>query len=88
MKAQRITDLSYKEVYDMDSGRRLGYVRDAEIDPETGRVTALIIPGKLRWLGLLGREEELVIPWSRIRKLGEDILFVGKRPSLDSERVL
>ena len=88
MKPQRITDLSYKEVYDMDSGRRLGYVRDAEIDPETGRVTALIIPGKLRWLGLLGREEELVIPWSRIRKLGEDILFVGKRSSLDSERVL
>ena len=88
MKSQRITDLSYKEVYDMDSGRRLGYVRDAEIDPETGRVTALIIPGKLRWLGLLGREEELVIPWSRICKLGEDILFVGKRSSLDSERVL
>ena len=88
MKPQRITDLSYKEVYDMDSGRRLGYVRDAEIDPETGRVTALIIPGKLRWLGLLGREEELVIPWSRIRKLGEDIQFVGKRSSLDSERVL
>ena len=88
MKPQRITDLSYKEVYDMDSGRRLGYVRDAEIDPETGRVTALIIPGKLRWLGLLGREEELVIPWSCIRKLGEDILFVGKRSSLDSERVL
>ena len=88
MKPQRITDLSYKEVYDMDSGRRLGYVRDAEIDPDTGKVTALIIPGKLRWLGLLGREEELVIPWSRIRKLGEDIVFVGKRSSLDSERVL
>ena len=76
MKPQRITDLSYKEVYDMDSGRRLGYVRDAEIDPETGRVTALIIPGKLRWLGLLGREEELVIPWARVHRIGEDILFV------------
>ena len=78
MKPQRITDLSYKEVYDMDTGRRLGYVRDAEIDPETGKVTALIIPGKLRWLGLLGREEETVIPWARIRRIGEDILFVGR----------
>ena len=84
MKPQRITDLSYKEVYDMDSGRRLGYVRDAEIDPETGRVTALIIPGKLRWLGLLGREKEVVIPWERVYRIGEDILFVNKRSKLDT----
>ena len=84
MKPQRITDLSYKEVYDMDSGRRLGYVRDAEIDPETGRVTALIIPGKLRWLGLLGREKEVVIPWERVQRIGEDILFVNKRSKLDT----
>ena len=84
MKPQRITDLSYKEVYDMDSGRRLGYVRDAEIDPETGRVTALIIPGKLRWLGLLGREKEVVIPWERVHRIGEDILFVNKRSKLDT----
>ena len=47
-----------------------------EIDPESGRVTALIIPGRLRWLGLLGREEERVIPWEHIRRLGEDIIFV------------
>ena len=84
MKPQRITDLSYKEVYDMDSGRRLGYVRDAEIDPETGRVTALIIPGKLRWLGLLGREKEVIIPWERVQRIGEDILFVNKRSKLDT----
>ena len=84
MKPQRITDLSYKEVYDMDSGRRLGYVRDAEIDPDTGKVTALIIPGKLRWLGLLGREKEVVIPWERVHRIGEDILFVNKRSKLDT----
>ena len=76
MKNQRITDLSYKEVIDLETGQRLGYVRDAEIDPESGRVTALIIPGRLRWLGLLGREEERVIPWEHIRRLGEDIIFV------------
>ena len=88
MKPQRITDLSYKEVYDMDSGRRLGYVRDAEIDPDTGRVTALIIPGRLRWLGLLGREAEIRIPWTRIRRMGEDIIFVGKTPPLDDASLL
>ncbi|MBR5536818.1 MAG: YlmC/YmxH family sporulation protein [Clostridia bacterium] len=85
MKCQRIVDLSYKEVIDLQSGQRLGYVRDAEIDPETGQVTALIIPGRLKWLGLLGREPEVVIPWSGIRRLGEDIIFVGSGARLDAE---
>ena len=79
MKHERITDLSYKEVIHLESGQRLGYVRDAEIDPETGRVTALIIPGRLKWLGLLGREPETVIPWERIHRLGADIIFVGEK---------
>ena len=83
MKCQRITDMSYKEVIDLHTGQRLGYVRDAEIDPETGRVTALVIPGRLKWLGLLGREPEVVIPWSGIRRLGEDIIFVGQADRLD-----
>ena len=78
MNSQRITDLSYKEVIDLQTGQRLGCVRDAEIDPATGKVTALIIPGRLKWLGLLGREPETVIPWERIQRLGEDIIFVGK----------
>ncbi len=78
MKHQRITDMSYKEVIDLQTGQRLGYVRDAEIDPETGKVTALVIPGRLKWLGLLGREPETVIPWETIHRLGEDIIFVGK----------
>ena len=83
MKGQRIADLSYKEVIDLQTGQRLGYVRDAEIDPETGKVVALIIPGRLRWLGLLGREPETVIPWDGIRRLGEDIIFVGENRPLD-----
>lgn len=83
MKGQRITDLSYKEVIHLQTGQRLGYVRDAEIDPETGKVVALIIPGRLRWLGLLGREPETVIPWEGIRRLGEDIIFVGENRPLD-----
>jgi len=79
MKHERITDLSYKEVIHLESGQRLGYVRDAEIDPDSGRVTALVIPGRLKWLGLLGREPETVVPWEQIRRLGEDIIFVGEK---------
>lgn len=69
-------ELGCKEVIDLDTGQRLGYVRDALVDSETGRVRALIIPGRLRCLGLLGRGPELALPWESISRLGEDYLLV------------
>ncbi len=72
----RICDMGYREVIDLHSGARLGFVRDAEIDLEHGKVLALIVPGKLRFFGLLGREAEVKIPWSNIEKIGEDLIFV------------
>ncbi len=77
MSETRLSDLRYKEVIDLTSGQRLGVVRDLVFDPESGRVQALIVPGRLRWLGLLGRETETVIPWEKLQRLGEDIIFIN-----------
>ncbi len=72
----RIGELCRKEVIDVMDGSRYGYVGDAEIDLETGQVRALVVPGRLRLLGLLGREEDHIFPWAAIKRLGEDIILV------------
>lgn len=72
----RIGELRCKEVINVSDGSRYGYVGDAEVDLETGQVQALIVPGRLRLFGLLGREEERVFPWSAVRRFGEDIILV------------
>lgn len=72
----RITKMRYKEVIDIDSGSRYGCVGDLEIDLEAGKVLALVVPGRLRLLGLLGRERERVFPWESVRCFGEDIILV------------
>lgn len=72
----RITQLRNKEVIDIHSGSRYGYIGDLEIDLETGRVHALVVPGRLRLFGLLGRERERVFPWNAVRRFGEDIILV------------
>ncbi len=74
---ERLEELKYKEVIDMGSGCRYGYPKDVTIDLSTGQVIELVIPGRLRLFGLLGREEDVVIPWSRVRRVGEDIILVG-----------
>ena len=72
----RIGELRCKEVINVTDGSRYGYVGDAEVDLETGQIQALIVPGRLRLLGLLGREEERVFPRTAVRRFGEDIILV------------
>ena len=82
----RIGELRCKEVINMTDGSRYGYVGDAEVDLTTGQVRALVVPGRLRLFGLLGREEDKVFPWSAVRRCGEDIILVEGLPSPRSRR--
>lgn len=82
----RLGDLRYKEVINVSDGTRYGYVGDVELDVETGRVRAIVVPGRLRLLGLLGREEEQVFPWQAVRRFGEDIILVEREGSHLSSR--
>lgn len=70
------SELKYKEVIDLRSGARLGYVCDAEIDPADGRILSLIVPGQGRAGGLLGRDDDYVLPWGSLSRLGDDIILV------------
>ena len=76
------SSLRYKEVIDVHSGARLGYVCDAEVDEKEGRLISLITPGKLRWFGLLGREDDYVLPWPCIVRIGSDIILVDSKDTL------
>ena len=71
-----VSELRDQEVIDISGGSRFGYVGDVAVDLETGRVKALVVPGRLRLFGLLGREKDRVFPWSSVRRFGEDIILV------------
>ncbi len=77
---ERIADLQCKEVVNITDGCRLGYVSDVEIDILTGKVVAIVVPGKCRFFGLFGRADDYVIPWQCIRRFGEDIILVEVIP--------
>lgn len=72
----RITELRDKEIIDIHDGGRYGYVGDVEVDLESGRVLALVVPGRLRLFGLLGRESDRVFPWESIKRFGAEIILV------------
>ena len=66
-----------KDVVNVADGRKLGAIGDLELDLERGVVTALVISGPSRMMGFFGRDQDLVIPWDRIQKIGEDVILVN-----------
>jgi len=78
----KTSDLRQKEVINVVDGRRLGPITDIEIDIETGRLTAIVVPGPGKFLGIFGRNDDVVIPWEKINKIGLDVILV-ESPLLD-----
>mgnify|MGYP002859327453 CR=1 FL=1 len=77
----RITELHNKEVINVCDGSRLGCVDDVEIDTHTAALVAIVLHGRPKALGLLGYEEDMVIPWKEIEVIGEQTILVNvKRP--------
>jgi len=72
----RIYDFRQKEVINVSDGRRLGFIYDAIIDEDSGMVDAFVIPGSGKVLGIFGKDNEYIIPWDCVKKIGEDIVLV------------
>ncbi|MBQ9044884.1 MAG: YlmC/YmxH family sporulation protein [Oscillospiraceae bacterium] len=70
-----LSDLRYKEVINIKTGQRLGFVSDAEIDMTDGRITALIVPGQRKMGGLVAGDSDFCLPWDSINLMGDDIIL-------------
>lgn len=73
-----LDDLRSKEVIDITNGERLGYIDDVEINLETSEVVALVIYGRIRLFGILGREDDVVIPCGDIKVVGSEVVLIKR----------
>ena len=76
----KFTELQCKEVICLSDGRRLGFVTDVLVEMPEGKICAIVVPGPCRVLGVAGRQDDYVIPWRCIRRIGPDIVLVDIKP--------
>lgn len=69
-------DLRNKEVVNVCTGARLGYITDVNFDVENGKICSIVVPGEACGMLGLSRRDDVVIPWENIEKIGEDIILV------------
>ena len=71
-----LEEIRRKAVVNMTDGACFGYADDLVADTETKQVLALLIRGRLKLFGILGREEDVLIPWEKIETIGKDTILV------------
>ena len=70
------TDLKQKDVVNVRDGRRLGKPIDLVLN-ESACVEALVVPGQYSVKNMIkGLREGIIIPWNRIRRIGDDVILV------------
>ncbi|MFX3622633.1 MAG: YlmC/YmxH family sporulation protein [Ectobacillus sp.] len=77
----RISDFQMKHVVNVSDGKNLGHISDIDIDVNTGKIQAVVIGKQGKMMGLFGKEEEVVVPWRNIVKIGEDVILVRAQNS-------
>jgi len=82
----RINELRDRDVVNVNDGKRLGVINDLDIDIEKGTIKAVIIPGSGGFLGVLGKKQDLSIPWEKVIKVGVDTILVDYSPDINHER--
>ncbi len=70
------SELKLREVINVVNGERIGYIDDVKIDGATGKINSVIIYGRPRLFGVLGREDDVVIDCDRIEMIGSDTVLV------------
>ena len=68
--------LRQKEVVNICTAERVGYIRDVEINDRTGNIEALIVARRTSFFWRLFGGGEIIIPWSAVEVMGEEIALV------------
>ncbi|MBE6677873.1 MAG: YlmC/YmxH family sporulation protein [Ruminococcaceae bacterium] len=72
----RFCKLKEKEVINLCNGKRLGYVSDAELDINTGRIIRIFVPKSSKCFSFGNDKNNIVVPWQNIERIGDDAILV------------
>ena len=72
----RLCELRQKDVINCRDGKRLGHIYDLCIDSCTGKISHFIVSKSCKIFGIIGGDEEQVIPFQCVKVIGKDVVVV------------
>lgn len=72
----RLSDLQRKDIININNGKNVGRIIDAEIEESSGIIKKIVIE-KSRYLRSVFRDDkDIIINYSQIKKIGGDVILV------------
>lgn len=68
-------DLRQKRVIDVETAEVIGFIRDMDIDFDSGKIRSVTIPGR----GVFGtflKEKNVIVPWESVIAIGSEFVIV------------
>lgn len=75
-------DLRQKEVIDVRTGEKLGYIDDIRIDTAGVSAAELIIYGSRGFLGFFGSDDDITFHCGEIKVIGNDVILIDRHDCL------
>ena len=71
-----LSEIRKKEIVDTKTGEILGRADDVQFDSETSNILSMIIYGRPKLFGFLGRDSDLSVKFEDISLIGKDAILV------------
>ncbi len=84
----RLSELGGKEVINIYDGARLGVIGDADmiVDINTGEIHSIILPQRSGALSFWMDRQNMIIPWTAVKKIGNEVIIVELDPTVPNFR--
>ena len=56
--------------------KNFGYVQDVCADLKSDTITSIIVPGSNKIINLFTNSDDIIIPWEKVKCIGEEIILV------------
>ena len=69
-------DFRQKEVINVTDGKILGFVIDVDAELSNGSIKSIVVAQVGKLIKSLGGKNNITIPWSNVKLIGEDVILV------------
>lgn len=77
-----LNDIRRKEIINIRSGTKIGYADDVEFDTDSFTIKSIVIYGRYRMFGFLGKDDDIIIKCRDIEIIGTDTILISADESI------
>ena len=81
-----LTVLCEKDIISISTGQNIGRADDIEFNEKNAKVENLIVFGRPKLFGLLGRGKDVRRPWEDVITVGKDVILINSQDIVTSDK--